>query len=357
MRVLAAAIAAAGVVVLAAPAGAPAQSSPDYAKLAASALADAKRTWWNPSTGWYEETRGARSTRPTATLWTTYPLFEAYAWLRIAQPTKATRAAVLAFAAKAAGYWNPARKGFSYSFETARDPNADLYFDDNGWWGIAFLDAYRATGSPAALANAKRALAFIVDNGWTPNGIRWRIGSDRTTAEPLAAAAYIAASLYQLERRKPYLADANRLIRWADRHAYDAKRGVYVRNATDRTALDYVQGMMIGAQLELCRGTHVRAHCARALQLGRTALREFPLPLSWAPAPDGIYLRFLLDLYTQSHVRAFYDAAASTAARALGRRDADGLFTQNWSGATAGEPPLRNQGATAALFAELAAAG
>jgi uncharacterized protein YyaL (SSP411 family) len=333
----------------------PRAATPSYLELARTAVADARKTWWNPSTNWYEETRSGRATRPTATLWTMYPLFEAYDWIRLAAPTKAARADVLAFAARAAEYWNPTRKGFAYTLESARNPNAQLYFDDNGWWGIAFLDAYRATGSRTALANAKRALAFVIDRGWTKNGTLWRMGSTRTTAEPLAAAAYLSASLYHLEHRPVWESQALRLIDWADRHSYDAKRGVYVRNATDRTALDYVQGMMIGAQLELCRATGDKSHCARALQLGRAGQREFPDPLAWAPAPDGIYLRFLLDLFTQTHDRTFSDQAVATAQRALARRDVTGLFSHNWSGADGSEPPLRNQGATAALFAQLAA--
>ena len=87
---------------------------------------------------------------PLATLWSAYPLFEATNGVAIAHPTAANKAAVNAFAAKAAKYWDPdiqATGGFAYYYTARGAWNA--YFDDNGWWGVAFLDAYRATGNKA----------------------------------------------------------------------------------------------------------------------------------------------------------------------------------------------------------------
>jgi hypothetical protein len=196
---------------------------------------------------------------------------------------------------------------------------------------------------------------MFITSHLTARGTLWREGSNRITSEPLAAAAYIAASLYALDRRSVDAALARSLIVWARAHSFSRSRGVFVRSATDATALDYVQGMMIGAELELC-GAGERAACRQAVAFGDASLHEFPQPLAWSPAPDGIYLRFLLDLYSRTHLARFLAPASATAGRALAHREGPELYTGSWTGRRSGAPPLENQGATAALLAQLAAA-
>lgn len=326
-----------------------------YLRLADAAIATARSRWWDARRGWYVEVRAGDPRPQEATLWTIFPLFEAVSWTAIASPSPGSRAAATTFAREATRYWNPGAGGFSYSPATARNPHAILYFDDNGWFGIAFLDAYRATGDRADLVWARRALTFILTRGLTARGTLWREGSARITSEPLAAAAYIAASLYAVERRSADAARARSLIAWARAHSFSSSRGVFVRSATDATALDYVQGMVIGALLELCRGGD-RGACGQAVALGDASLRAFPQPLAWSPAPDGIYLRFLLDLYRSTHLSRFLAPAQATAVSALAHRAGVNLYTGSWSGRRSGAPTLENHSATAALLARLAAA-
>src|SRR5262249_54010531 len=140
------------------------------------------------------------------------------------------------------------------------------YFDDNGWYGIAFLDAYRATGDRADLVEADRAFRFITGPGWDPQtgGAWWNTHHDFVTAEPLAAAAFVGAGLYGITRDQTYLRAVDRLLAWADRNSWDASAGLYQRNPTDGTLMDYVQAMMIGAELELCRYARRPSACEKA---------------------------------------------------------------------------------------------
>ena len=60
--------------------------------------------------------------------------------------------------------------------------------------------------------------------------------------------------------------------------------GLYGRSDVDGTVMDYVEGMMIGAHVELCDGTRVKSWCTKARELAAASLAQFPLDANWAPA-------------------------------------------------------------------------
>ena len=96
------------------------------------------------------------------------PLFETLDAIQIAAPSAAHRRAVERFARGAERYWNAhlrPRPGYA-PYPGDRNPHERTWFDDNGWWGNAFLDAYRATRDARTLRDAERALPFIQGSGW-----------------------------------------------------------------------------------------------------------------------------------------------------------------------------------------------
>ena len=261
--------------------------------LAQSGIQAAQASFWNAKLGWYDDRLGAPKNprMPLAYLWSAFPLFEAIDAVAIAEPTAANKAAVARFATVAERYWNGALEpqgGFAY-YPGVHDPHALTYFDDNGWWGIAFLDAFRATGDRAYLTEAARAFDFIVGSGWNPSGggTWWDNRHGHITAEPLAAAAYIGAVLYEQTRQASYLQQVTKLVAWADTNTVDPATGLYTRNATDGSLLDYVEGMMIGADLVLCDATAQSSYCTKAEQLGQASLAEFAAPSTGRPPPTG----------------------------------------------------------------------
>src|SRR3954462_12240972 len=80
-----------------------AQAGHPYLKLAERGIANS-RAWRDPATDWYRQFLHRR--RP-ATNWGSVHLFDAIAAVAIAAPTRARRAAVRSFAARAEDYWNP----------------------------------------------------------------------------------------------------------------------------------------------------------------------------------------------------------------------------------------------------------
>src|SRR2546423_15641302 len=138
IRTTAAAIAAL-IVALRASAAAP----PSFLSIAENGAVRAKKLWWDPKLHWYRDRleKNWRAAMPLARLWTAFPLFETLDAIAIAQPIAKNKLAVAEFASGAERYWNPTMGGYAYYPGTNRKINT--YFDDNGWWGIAFLDAFQ----------------------------------------------------------------------------------------------------------------------------------------------------------------------------------------------------------------------
>lgn len=212
--------------------GAPGSStSRSYLELAEAGI-ERTSPWWDGSAGWFYEQLGSNPHRAEVTLWGGNGMFEALDEIAIADPTAQTRAAVETFARGEQRYWNPNLKpvpGYSPRVHE-RSSSQPTWYDDNAWIGIAFLDAYRATGDPAYVSDAERAFAFIAAAGWDARqggGMWWSTEHQWLSGEALAAASELAARLYQTTRRAEYLSDAEKYIAWANRHLLTAQ-GVYI---------------------------------------------------------------------------------------------------------------------------------
>lgn len=303
-------------------------------------VADAKRRWWDPQAGWYTDFLFPPPGAPNlARLWSVYPLFEALSAIEVADPTPEHLAQLRAFADKGADlYWNPSLKPVGgYEWYPNLKTNASAaYFDDSGWWGLAFVDAYKATKDPAYLAAAHRAFVFIVGSGWDPKagGTWWETGHDHKTIEPLAAAVLIGTELYAARHKSWYLRWVDKLMAWADANSFNEARGLYQRSATDGTVMDYAQSLMIVADQELCTIAERPWLCTKARQLADAAVRAFPLGYWWAPQYDVVYLRWMLEYYRLSGDVRWYALALHDAELALtkGRDPDNGLFTHGWDG-------------------------
>jgi hypothetical protein len=190
--------------------------------------------WWNRKLHWYDAVLDDHSRLPLAKLWDTNGLFEALDEVALARPTSRNLAAVTAFANGSERYWNRDLKpvaGYA-PYVGDRGPKQQTWFDDNGWIGLAFLDAYRATGTSRYLSDAERALHFIASEGWDtgPGGMWWSTAHPWRSGEALAAAAELAARLYQATGKADYLQAARTYIGWADTHLLQV-HGVYLRTA------------------------------------------------------------------------------------------------------------------------------
>src|SRR5271166_2324003 len=335
-----------------------------YLALAKSGVAEAQSRWRDPRRGWYDARLEDHERYPLATVWDIVPLFEALDAIAIAQPTPANLSAVARFAAGAERYLNRGLRpvpGYS-PYPGDREADTETWFDDNGWWGLAFVNAYRATGTQRYLLDAQRALRYIAAAGWAPDegGIWWNTHHPYKAGEALAAGTLLAVLLYQQTHSAFALDQATKFLDWANGAGFSAANGLYAGSNLDPTPIDYIEGPLIYAQEVLCGLTSSAGYCERAEELKATALQRFGYLLDFSPQYDAIYLQWMLALYGSDHDAVLYRLAADNARDAHTRAlDGEGLYLLSWNGEAlpaqdALPGMLQTQAATSSLFAWLA---
>jgi hypothetical protein len=399
-----------------------AQRSP-YLALAEGGAAQAMRAFRDDSHGlwngrrnvplrWYDERLGSRSAYPLATIWGAVPLFEALSAIAAADGSAANRRALRTFAeganpppappsARAASsrrtrrgtsavyggaesYWDAAVGGFApYPGDRGA---ANTWFDDNSWWGIAFMDAYRVLKEPRLLADAQAAFSFVARRGWDAagGGVWWNtahtpggqksgealaagslLGALLATALAEAAAAASGASARAYASSAAFdLRTVEKFLSWGDAH-FATRGGLYERTQEDRTPMPYVAGPEIEAKELLCTlSASEGAYCAQAASLADAAYARFAYRLNMGPQFDVIYLHWTLVYALQTGDSRWAPIALTFAseAQANARDAASGLYLKAWDGSDMSthqaEPNmLRTDAATVELFAWLVADG
>ncbi|HEX4108837.1 MAG TPA: glycoside hydrolase family 76 protein [Solirubrobacteraceae bacterium] len=327
--------------------------------LAEKGLTVAESEWVNRSHHWYNEVLADRAKYPQATVWGAVPLFEALDAVAAAAPTRANLTAVERFARGAENYWDPTMGGYApYPGDRG---HALTWFDDNGWWGLAFFDAYRVTHQARLLTDAERAFTFIATQGWDTaggGGMWWNTAHPYLAGEPLAAGSLLGADLYSVTGNALYRTDVDGWISWADQH-FAAGNGLYWRTGTDPTPTPYVEGTMIEAQELLCQAGD-SARCSEASALASAAMSRFEARLNMGPQYDVIYLHQMLAFGQATGQSQWLNLAELMADDALAKaRTGPNTYLRAWDGTPMTEHQaqpnmLQTQAATVELFAWLA---
>ena len=319
-----------------------------------------------PHEHWFNSRLNDSDASPLATIWGIVPLFEAVNGVAIAKPSAAHVKSVRSFATFAERYWDnkvPGHGAYA-AYPGNQTGREQVWFDDNGWWGLAFVNAYRATHDRRYLRDAERAMRFIDARGWDRGGggMWWSTRHPYHSLDSLGSATALAAELYEYTGDSSFRKIAHTYIGWANRRAWH-RRGFYA--TPTQPVVTYVEGAMIGAHLALCRMGERKA-CAKAEKLARASFRKWHAHRYQAPKFDTILFRYILELGAHDHNPKWYAWAKRAADDANRRARENGLFLRFWDGTTAEshmhDPSLRygllqTHAATVALFAWLAAAG
>jgi hypothetical protein len=335
-----------------------------YLRIAEDGVARAERLWRDGRRGWYDSRLGDRERHPLATIWDATPLFEALDAIDIAAPSPAHRAAVAAFARGAERYYDATLRptpGFApYPGDRGQ---VRTWFDDDGWWGLAFLDAHRTTGTIRYLRDAQRAFAFIAAQGWNRagGGLWWNTSHPYLAGEPLAAGSLLGSLLFKLTGGSFYREQVLKFLSWADA-SFLTERRLYKRTGFDPTPTPYIEGTLAEAHRVLCE-TGVSDACARATQLADASFQRFADRLNMGPQFDTIYLHWMLIYGDQTGDLRWRALAEQMASRARANaRDTRGLYLRAWDGtpitAHQAQPNmLQTDAATLELFAWLGVPG
>jgi len=339
----------------------PPARSLDYRQLAEAGVRQAAH--WRHG-GWYCEYLGcAHGPYPLVTIWGEAPLFETADALELAWPSATHRALVERFARANERYWDRALGGYA-PYPGDRERGVRAYFDDNGWEGLAFLNAYRATHQRRWLRDAQRAFNFIAARGWDRaggGGMWWNTSHPYHSGPALAADSLLGILLYAEDHESWQLEDVKLYVDWANSSDDHDERQLYLEQPNKPESVnDYVQAPLIYAQYLLCRDGEGSSYCERAGRVAATLAEQhvdgYGYEYNYGPEYDTIFMQWMMAYGQASGERYWLALAQVNAAAASAHAAAQPLWLSSWWGGAIADPEthpgmLRTMAATTSLFA------
>lgn len=339
----------------------PAPAALNYVQLAEAGLKQAAH-WAHD--GWYcEYLRCAHGPYPLITIWGEVPMFETVDALQLASPSAVHLALVNRFARANERYWDRALGGYA-PYPGDRERNVQAFFDDNGWEGLAFLNAYRATHQRRWLGDAQRAFHFIAARGWDRNGggMWWNTSHPYHSGPALAADSLLGILLYDEDHELRQLEDVKMYVNWANANDNHDERQLYLEQPNKSESVnDYVQAPLIYAQYLLCQDGQGEGYCVQAGRVAATLAEQhvdaYGYQYNYGPEYDAVFMQWMV-AYGQATGEQYWltlarDNAAAADTNAANQR---GLWLSSWWGGEIADPEthpnmFRTMAATTSLFA------
>jgi hypothetical protein len=333
----------------------------DYQQLAEAGVRQAAR--WQHG-GWYcEYLSCAHGPYPLVTIWGEVPLFETADALATALPSPTHRALVDRFAHANERYWDRALGGYA-PYPGDRAGTVRAFFDDNGWEGLAFFNAYKATHERRWLVDAQRAFHFIATRGWDRNGggMWWNTSHPYHSGPALAADSLLGILLYGEDHERGQLDDVKMYVDWANANDNHDERQLYLEMPNHSESVnDYVQAPLIYAQYLLCKDGEGESYCVQAGRVAATLAEQhvdaYGYEYNYGPEYDAIFMQWMA-AYGQATGEPYWLTLAevNAAAAATNAANGRGLWLSSWWGGEIADPEthpnmLRTAAATTSLFA------
>jgi len=321
-------------------------AEPDYQAWATAGVSALQR-WYHPARGLWRGAGWWQSANELTTV------------IRYAQRTAdpACRA-VVATTFRRASRWHP---GFCNKF-----------YDDNGWWGLAWVAAYDLTGDGRYLRAAERIFCRN-EEGWDGvcgGGVWWN--TDRKYKNAISSELFLTLA-GQLARRAPdpggrYRAWAERAWEWFQGSGMIGPSGLVNDGLTvgcannGGTTWTYNQGVILGGLAALHELTGDRGYLAAGLRIADATLATLTTPPAASPPGilvepserpgarygddtqfKGIFVRHLHEFYRRSGRPAYREFILRNA-RSIweNARNEQNEFGMRWTGPS-GQPGASQQ--------------
>ncbi len=315
--------------------------------------------------GWYCEYLGCSSgPYPLLTIWGEVPMFETADALQLAAPSGAHRRLVEKFGLASEHYWDRALGGYA-PYPGDREGNVEAFFDDNGWLGIAFANAYAATHEARWLRDAQRAFGFISAHGWDSaggGGMWWNTTHPYHSGPALASDALLGMLLYADDHESSQLTDAKAYVDWANVADNHDERQLYLEQPNRPESVnDYVQAPLVYAQQLLCEDGAGEEYCVHAGRVAATMAEQnvnaSGYKYNYGPQYDAIFMQWMM-AYGKATGQRYWArlAEVNAGAAAAHASDGEGLWLSSWWGGPITDPQthpgmFRTSAATTSLFA------
>lgn len=261
-----------------------------------------------------------------------------------------------------------------YESYVASAGGGTAYFDDNGWTDLDLLHAYRDTGNPLFLKEAKVDTKFL-ESGWnrtnSPQGGEYFNENSQTRTQTATGSFLDAVLRLYLATRNPKDLNWARSISAWDRKYMRGLNGIYSDSMSPDGVVagppfTYDAGVVLQADVLLYRATGKALYLKRAEQLGVAAISAFVDPLNGvlienagtSNAPfNAILLRGLNMLWRVDPSPLWLSPLKRQAAMAIRYdRFPNGVYGSNWTGMNNPQTgvDLLTQGGTLRLFGMLA---
>ncbi len=252
------------------------------------------------------------------------------------------------------------------------------FYDDEGWWALAWMRAYDLTGEARYLDMAKTIFADM-QTGWDDHcdgGIWWK--KERRYKNAIANELFllVAVRLHQrtvgAAESTPYLDWALKEWRWFQ-HSGMINAGHLINDGLNRacenngrTTWTYNQGVLIGGLAELYRVTGDTNCLREAVALADASIGTLVDPNGILSEPaerehgggrdvpqfKGIFIRYLALLYDVTRRPAYFDFLIQNAHSVWANdRDSANHFGLRWSGPVDAVDAARHSSAMMAVSA------
>lgn len=221
----------------------------------------------------------------------------------------------------------------------------DMYYDDNAWLVMTFLDTYHLTGDAEHLRRARDAYAYMAsgESSDLGGGIWWHDVKDRKNACSNAPSIVAALLLYQQTKDPSQLALAKRLYAWMPRLQnedglyWDA---VYLPDERiDKTLWSYNSALMIRANVLFHEITGDDQYLKQANHIADAAEKHW-FREDGAITCDGSFAHLLVESMLELHRHSPRPGTVQKIVRVLERLETlnrDGGYPKRWEGWRPGE--------------------